>query len=63
VCALDAGVPLREVQTAARHADPPTTTVYDRRGQNFDTSTPCTSSSPSWPEADSFRISGGVGFL
>ena len=32
---LDAGVPLREVQVAARHADP-TTTVYDRRRQDFD---------------------------
>jgi hypothetical protein len=32
----DAGVPLREVQLAARHADPRTTTVYDRRRTNFD---------------------------
>jgi integrase/recombinase XerD len=31
MAALDAGVPLREVQNAARHADPRTTTVYDRR--------------------------------
>jgi hypothetical protein len=30
VAALDAGVPLRDVQLAARHADPRTTTVYDR---------------------------------
>jgi len=29
MAALDAGVPLREVQLAARHADPRTTTVYD----------------------------------
>jgi integrase/recombinase XerD len=36
VAALDAGVPLREVQIAARHADPRTTTVYDRRRQDFD---------------------------
>ena len=36
MCALDAGVPLREVQNAARHADPRTTTVYDHRRQNFD---------------------------
>jgi site-specific recombinase XerD len=36
MAALDAGVPLREVQTAARHADPRTTTIYDRRRQNFD---------------------------
>ena len=34
--ALDAGVPLRDVQIAARHADPRTTTVYDRRRENFD---------------------------
>jgi hypothetical protein len=27
--------PLRYVQTAARHADPRTTTIYDRRRQNF----------------------------
>jgi hypothetical protein len=32
----DAGVPLRDVQIAARHADPRTTTVYDRRRENFD---------------------------
>ncbi len=36
MCALDAGVPLREVQIAARHSDPRTTTVYDHRRQNFD---------------------------
>jgi integrase/recombinase XerD len=29
MAALDAGVPLRDVQIAARHADPRTTTVYD----------------------------------
>jgi integrase len=34
--ALDAGVPLRDVQLAARHADPRTTTIYDRRRENFD---------------------------
>jgi integrase/recombinase XerD len=34
--ALDAGVPLRGVQPAARHADPRTTTIYDRRRENFD---------------------------
>ena len=34
--ALDAGVPLRNVQIAARHADPSTTTtIYDRRRENF----------------------------
>ena len=36
MAALDAGVPLRDVQIAARHADPRTTTVYDRRRENFD---------------------------
>jgi integrase/recombinase XerD len=36
MAALDAGVPLREVQLAARHSDPRTTTVYDHRRQNFD---------------------------
>jgi integrase len=36
MAALDAGVPLRDVQVAARHADPRTTTVYERRRQNFD---------------------------
>jgi integrase/recombinase XerD len=35
MAALDAGVPLRDVQLAARHADPRTTTIYDRR-ENFD---------------------------
>ena len=29
-------VPLRDVQIAARHADPRTTTIHDRRRQNFD---------------------------
>ena len=36
MAALDAGVPLRNVQIAARHADPRTTTIYDRRRENFD---------------------------
>ena len=36
MAALDAGVPLREVQVAARQADPRTTTLYDRRRQDFD---------------------------
>ena len=36
MAALDAGVPLRDVQIAARHADPRTTTIYDRRRENFD---------------------------
>jgi integrase/recombinase XerD len=36
MAALDAGVPLRDVQLAARHSDPRTTTVYDRCRQNLD---------------------------
>jgi integrase/recombinase XerD len=36
MAALDAGVPLGAVQLAARHADPRTTTIYDRRRENFD---------------------------
>jgi integrase/recombinase XerD len=36
MAALDASVPLRVVQLAARHADPRTTIIYDRRRQNFD---------------------------
>ena len=36
MAALDAGVPLRDVQLAARHADPRKTTIYDRRRENFD---------------------------
>ncbi|MGN6687259.1 MAG: tyrosine-type recombinase/integrase [Actinomycetales bacterium] len=35
-CMLDAGVPLRDVQIAARHANPSTTTRYDRARQNLD---------------------------
>ncbi len=35
MAALDAGVPLREIQVAARHADTRTTTS-DRRRQDFD---------------------------
>jgi integrase/recombinase XerD len=33
---LEAGVDLRDVQIAARHADPRTTMRYDRAGQNLD---------------------------
>jgi integrase len=36
MAALDAGVPLREVQLATRQADPGTTTIHDRRRQNLD---------------------------
>ena len=34
--ALDAGVPLRDVQYLARHADPRTTMRYDRARKNLD---------------------------
>jgi site-specific recombinase XerD len=33
---LDAGVDLRDIQIAARHADPRTTMRYDRARQNLD---------------------------
>ena len=33
---LDAGVDLRDVQIAARHADPRTTRRYDRASKNLD---------------------------
>jgi site-specific recombinase XerD len=36
MAALEAGVPLRDVQIAARHADPRTTVGYDHRRANFD---------------------------
>ncbi len=35
-CALDAGIPLRDVQTMARHTDPRTTEIYDRGRNNID---------------------------
>jgi integrase/recombinase XerD len=34
--ALDAGVPLRDAQILARHADPRTTEYYDRARGNLD---------------------------
>jgi len=45
---LDADVDLRDVQIAARHADPRTTMRYDRARQNLDRH-PTTSSPPTWP--------------
>ena len=44
--ALNAGVALRDVQTAARHSDPGTTTRYDRAKTTW-IATPATSSRPS----------------
>ncbi|MFD9740560.1 site-specific integrase [Umezawaea sp. NPDC059074] len=46
---LDAGVDLRDVQIAARHADPRTTMRYDR-ARKTSTATPTTSSPPTWPQ-------------
>src|SRR5262252_1771427 len=46
--ALDAGVPLRDVQEAASHADPRTTMRYDRARAAW-TGTPLTSSPPMSP--------------
>ena len=36
MAALDAGVPLRDVQEAASHSDPRTTMRYDRNRQSLD---------------------------
>ncbi len=36
MAALDAGVPLRDVQLAAATPTRQTTTIYDRRRENFD---------------------------
>jgi hypothetical protein len=47
---LYAGVDLRDVQIAARHADPRTTMRYDRAARTW-TVTPTTSSRPTWPPA------------
>ena len=44
---LDSGVPLRDVQIAARHADPRTTVRHDRARKNLDT--PTTPRLPIWP--------------
>jgi hypothetical protein len=50
---LDAGVILRDVQIAARHADPRTTMRYDGAARTS-TATPTTSSPPTWhPEPNS----------
>jgi hypothetical protein len=49
---LDAGVSLRDVQIAARHADPRTTMRYDRPARTS-TGTPTTSSPPAWHPARS----------
>jgi integrase len=45
---LDAGVSLRDVQIAARHADP-RTTMRNAPPATTSTATPTTSSPPTWP--------------
>jgi hypothetical protein len=45
---LDAGVSLRDVQIAARHADPRTTMRYDRARKNLDRHPTTTSLPPTW---------------
>jgi len=47
---LDAGVDLRDVQIAARHADPRTTMRYDRAARTL-TATRTTSSLRTWRRA------------
>ena len=47
---LDAGVDLRDVQIAARHADPRTTMRYDRARNNLDRH-PNYVLAPTWPPA------------
>jgi integrase len=51
---LDAGVDLRDVQIAARHADPRTTMRYDR-ARKTSTAIPTTSSLPTWPREPDLR--------
>jgi integrase len=46
---LDAGVDLRDVQIAARHADPRTTMRYDRARKNLDRH-PNYILAPTWPQ-------------
>ncbi len=54
MAALDAGVPLCEVQIAARHSDPRTTTVVPGTACTF-VATPPTSWSPLSPAANPTR--------
>ena len=51
---LDAGVDLRDVQIAARHADPRTTMRYDRARKNLDRH-PNYISLPTWPREPDLR--------
>jgi len=54
---LDAGVDLRDVQIAARHADPRTTMRYDRARNNLDRH-PNYISPPTWPPVPEPRTAG-----
>jgi integrase/recombinase XerD len=54
---LDAGVDLRDVQIAARHADPRTTMRYDRACTKPGPASPTTYSPRSWPPAPDPRHS------
>jgi hypothetical protein len=56
IAALDAGVPLRDVQIASRHADPGTTTIYDIDARTSTDTLP-TLSSHSSPAAETSRSS------
>jgi hypothetical protein len=55
--ALDAGVPLRDVQEAASHADPRTTMRYDRARGSLDRGTRLTSSPPTSPVPPGRQVS------
>jgi hypothetical protein len=55
---LDAGVDLRDVQIAARHADP-RTTMRQVAPARTSTATPTTSSPPTWPPAPDQSVSRG----
>jgi hypothetical protein len=48
--ALDAGVPLRDVQEAASHADPRTTMRYDRARTSLDRHATRPAGASAWPE-------------
>jgi integrase/recombinase XerD len=54
---LDAGVDLRDVQIAARHADPRTTMRHQVGPARTSTATPTTSWPPTWPPAPDRAVS------
>jgi hypothetical protein len=66
MAALDADVPPRDVQIAARHADHRTTTIYGRRRQNFDrraTYVVVAFVAGGWGQTEATRHLGGVSRL